>query len=641
MATATPQLASVLPDPHASPDRRTVPDLTDGHSPIELPRRGVLPNGVYDPGMGDDATITPIGDYGFIGDTRTGALVSSTGAIDWLCAPRFDSPPIFGALVAGENGGSFRICPVDDFETVGQQYVNEGTVLETSWRTDRAGAILRDALVANVKGELLPSTVLVRHIEVLGSPVDIEVRIDPVLDGRYRPRRAARAGMNLFQWSDLALAVCADRELADSDGRSSIVTVEPGRPFTIVLTIAHRHPGVFVPPDSALQAVRADQRWWRELISRIEYNGPWREAVVRSVLTLKLLTFSPSGAPVAAPTTSLPEEPGGGKNWDYRFAWLRDAALGVTTFLRLGLDTEARQFLYWLLHATRLTRPVLPPALTTFGNPIPDERVVNWPGYANSRPVRMGNVVGDQRQIDVYGLVLDAGWRLTDHGHDIFAETWRALRGGAEHVLRTWQQPGAGIWEIRGEPRQWVQSKMLAWMALDRAAKIGYRRGEPPNRMAAWEETKDRIRETVNERGYDPLRGTYVREYGGSELDGSLALLPVIGMEPPGSPRLRGTIAALRRELHAGGPLFYRHGDRREGAFLPVSFWIAEALAMTDRLDEAAEIIDPLVRWSEPLGLLPEEVEPSTGRWLGNYPQALSHAALLQSILTLSEAGGK
>lgn len=582
--------------------------------------------------------VTPIADYAFIGDTRTGALVSNAGAIDWLCAPHFDSPPIFGALVAGPSGGTFRLSPVDRFETVGREYVADGTALATTWRTEGSQIVVRDALVANVTGQLLPSTVLVRRVQAQGRPVDIAVLLDPVRDGSQRPRHSRMCGVDLFAWGDLAVAVCTDRELTSLGTGSVVVSVEAARPLTIVVTVAHRQPGFFLPPRPALEAVASDQRWWADLACRVDYDGPWRAAVIRSTITLKLLTFSPSGAPVAAPTSSLPEELGAAKNWDYRYAWLRDAGLGVATFLDLSLDSEAKQFFYWMLHATRLTRPRLSPALTLFGNPISGERLLDWPGYADSRPVRLGNVVTGQRQLDVYGFVFEAADRLTARGYDIFGETWRALRGAADHVAATWREPDAGIWEIRGKPRQWVHSKMFAWLALDRAQRIGRQRGERAARLSKWEKAKEEIHAAVIQQGYDQERWTFVREFGRRELDGALLLLPTIGMEPLHSPRVIGTVDAVRRDLHAGGPYFYRHDDRGEGAFLPVSFWMAQALASIGRVDEASAIIDQLVASSLPLGLFSEEADPATRQSLGNYPQALTHAALIGAVLAVRDA---
>ncbi|MBW3614557.1 MAG: glycoside hydrolase family 15 protein [Actinobacteria bacterium] len=581
----------------------------------------------------------PISDYALIGDTRTAALVSSDGAIDWLCLPRFDAEPVFGRLIGGPEAGIFRVGPAEPYEVVRRRYHPGATTLETAWRTDGAELIAVDAMVSETHGHMLPSTVLVRRVEVHGRPAGVDVMLDPVRSRAERPRWSRRGQALVASWGDLALAVC-DGGAGIVPGEHARVALEPGRPLTITLTAAHRQPLIYVPPAAGWQAVQDSERWWRGWVANVRYDGPRRDEVIRSLITLKLLTYSPSGAPVAAPTSSLPEKPGGDWNWDYRYAWPRDASIGIATFLGLGCSDEAEAFFYWLLHATRLNRPRLPPALTLYGNPVPDEWTLEWPGYRDSRPVRFGNVVGRQHQLDVYGFVLDAASILSDQSKPLFPETWRALRGSADHVARHWREPGNGIWETRGEPRQWVHSKLFAWLALDRAQRIGRQRGEKGARLQRWEAAKNAVHAEVLERGFDSRRQTYVGEYDRPELDGALLLLPVIGMEPATSPRVVGTVDAVRRELHAGGPLFHRHAPNGEGAFLPVSFWMVQALALCGHRDEAHELFERLLTVGAPLGLLSEEVDPASGELLGNYPQALSHAALLQAALALQDATG-
>jgi GH15 family glucan-1,4-alpha-glucosidase len=363
---------------------------------------------------------------------------------------------------------------------------------------------------------------------------------------------------------------------------------------------------------------------------------------MRSLVTLRLLTYSPSGAPVAAPTTSLPEDPGGVRNWDYRFAWPRDASIGIGAFLAVGKVTEARHFLAWLLHASRLDRPRMPVLLTLDGrHPRRERELAGWRGFLDSRPVRVGNGAADQHQLDGYGWVLDAAWLLVDAGETLWSETWRALRGFADQVAESWRLPDAGIWEIRADSAHHVHSKLMAWLALDRALAISRTHRTSRRQLERWSHEREAIATEVRESGYDERLGSYTRSYGSSDLDAALLVLPLIGMDAPDDPRVIRTIDAIQRDLSAGGPLLYRYPPGTdglpgtEGAFLPCSFWLVRALALTGQSSRAEELLDSLVDLAGPLGLFPEEIEPNTGAFLGNFPQALTHSALVQATLAL------
>ncbi len=586
----------------------------------------------------------PIGEHGLLGGTRTGALVTGDGTIDWCCLPRFDGEPVFGALLGGPGAGRFRLGPAGPAAPSARRYRGHTATLETTWATGSGRLVLREAMVAEVSGRLLPATLLVRQLSAEGAPASAVVDFDPRLGERHRRPRVRRGPVLVCDFGRLALSLGADPPVEVEPGRPGTFTVVPGRPVTFVLAAAHGEPLVHVDPATAWGLVEADEALWREWAAGIDQGLPFREAVVRSMLTLRLLTCSPSGAPVAAPTTSLPEDPGGVRNWDYRYTWPRDASIGVSTFLGTGKVLEAERFLGWLLHASRLDRPRLPALLTLMGCRVPAERsLAGWPGYAGSAPVRTGNGAADQHQLDGYGWVVDAAWTYVQAGHRLNSEAWRAMRGFADLVARRWREPDAGIWELRADAAHHVHSKLMGWLALDRALRIGqsHRLGEGQRRR--WRTARDELAAEVRTRGFDPARGSYTRAYGSPDLDAALLLLPALGFEPPGSSRSRGTVDAVRRELSAGGPLLYRYPPGRdglpggEGAFLPCSFWLVQALARTGRRAEATELFGALLARATPLGLYGEEMDPATGAHLGNFPQALTHAALVQAVLTLRD----
>jgi GH15 family glucan-1,4-alpha-glucosidase len=341
----------------------------------------------------------------------------------------------------------------------------------------------------------------------------------------------------------------------------------------------------------------------------------------------------------------LPESIGGPRNWDYRYAWPRDASIGIAAFLGVGKQAEARAFMAWLLSATRLDRPRLPVLLTLHGkHPAPERELSSWPGYAASAPVRVGNGASGQHQLDGYGWVLDAAWLLTRSGHRLYTETWRTMASFADRVAEHWREPDAGIWELRGDAAHHVHSKLMAWLALDRAVRLAEHHRTAARRVRRWRAERDALHEEVTRCGFDSEKGTYTRSYGSSEVDAALLILPQLDFESAGSSRIPGTIDAIARELGAGGPLLYRYPpghdglDGTEGAFLPCSFWLVQALARSGRLPEARALFDALVALANPLGLYAEEMDPVTHRHLGNFPQALTHSALVQAALALRDA---
>lgn len=588
---------------------------------------------------------TPIEDYGLLGNTRTAALVSSDGSIDWMCVPRFDGPPLFGRLVGGAAAGRFRLGPATPAPVVSRRYRPDSATLETTWRTSTGRLTLTAAMVAELGGKLLPATLLVRRLAAHEGSVEATVEFDPRLGEAHRlPRQHHHGSTLVCDWGGLATALTTSAATSIAAERPVTLTVAPENPFTCVLGIAQGAPLVFVPVADALDALEDDEVRWQRWCRDVDPDLPSRHAVVRSLLTLRLLTYSPSGAPVAALTTSLPEHLGGVRNWDYRYSWPRDASIGIGAFLGVGKHHEARAFMAWLLSATRLDRPRLPVLLTLHGKHPTSERALDqWPGYAGSTPVRVGNAAATQHQLDGYGWVLDAAWLLTRAGHRLYSETWRTMAGFADTVASRWREPDAGIWEVRAEPAHHVHSKMMAWLALDRALRIAAHHRTAASRTRRWAAERAALREEIVRRGFDPDKGSYTRSYGSSDIDAALLIVPQLEFDSDDA-RVRGTIAAVVRELDASSPLLYRYPPGHdgvlgaEGAFLPCSFWLVQALARTGQVAQAEQLFDELVTLASPVGLYAEEMDPITHRHLGNYPQALTHAALVQAALALRDA---
>jgi GH15 family glucan-1,4-alpha-glucosidase len=591
------------------------------------------------------ARRVPIGDYGLIGDTRSAALVAPDGSIDWWCVMRFDDPPLFGRLIGGDEAGWFAIGPDEDARLLGRAYRSDTVTLTTTWSVEGGELELADTLVAEVEGRFLPGTLLVRQLTARGRAIRARIHLAPRFgyDREHSKREGHQGGALVCERGDLAIAVTSDGPGLEAD-RAIDFEVRPGRPVTLSLTAGRHSALIIVPPSVAAAEAARDEANWRAWAAGIN-AATHRDAVVRSLMTLQLLTYSPSGAPVAAPTTSLPERIGGERNWDYRYAWPRDASIGVAAFLAANKPREARAFLAWLLHASRLARPRLPVLFTLDGRPGPAEAVLDgWPGYASSRPVRIGNGAASQHQLDGYGWVVDAAWLLSHDGHSLYGETWRAVAAFADRVAATWTEPDAGIWEKRAAPAHHVHSKLMAWLALDRATRIAATRGDRHrHRSQRWASTRDALADDIRGRGFDPVQGTYTAAYGSTELDAALLILPLLEIESPSSARVIGTVDAIRQQLSAGGPLIYRYPPgsdglvEDEGAFLPCSFWLVRALALTGRREAAEALLDDLLPLGGPLGLFGEEMDPGTGEHLGNYPQALTHAALVQAVLSLDD----
>ena len=584
--------------------------------------------------------IASIGGYGLIGDTRTAALVSVAGSIDWMCFPRFDSPPLFGRLVGGEAGGSFSV-EVQDVRATRRRYLEGSAVLETTRTTAEGEASLAEGFVVDTSRTLLPQALLVRVLSCTNGRIRARVRFDPKLDWRWSPERSERRhGRLVCTWGGLVASLLTEPDLALSPGTPQEVELMAGERLVLALGLDDRGPAVLVSPALAGRALRETDTWWRGWSRRLVSPAQGaEEAVRRSLLTLRLLTYAPSGAPVAAPTTSLPEVPAGDKNWDYRYAWIRDASMGVSAFLGCGSIEEPKAFLWWMLHASRRTRPELRVLYDVLGGVrLVERELPELPGYGGAVPVRVGNAAAHQFQLDAYAWTLDAGWAFLRETGALYGETWRALRGHADLIGERWHEPDHGIWELRDGPRHFVHSKLMSWVGLDRALRIADRLGAASDRRRVWSDTRTRIAEEVRRRGFDDRLGAYTQAYGSSELDAALLALPIARIEQKDSPRLTATVRAIRTRLGAGGPLLYRFRPDGEGAFLPCSFWLVRALAEIGSIDEAREVFEQTCSLATDLGLFAEQIDPVSGAHLGNFPQAFTHSALVEAAIALGEA---
>jgi len=606
----------------------------------------------------DDASFSgypPIGDHGIIGDCRTAALVSRTGSIDWLCLPRFDSPSFFARILDQKKGGCFSVRPEGPFETE-RRYLPNTNVLETTFRTDDGVIKLTDFMPVTseeLKREALwPQHQILRIIDCVEGRVPVAVRCEPRPDYARRNARLEDRGPlgYLYQHGSSALFLRADLPLEIESGGLAVVgrgVLKKGDRRHVSLTYTRWQPAV-IPAfgEVAEEKLQATIRWWQGWMSGMEYDGPFRDAVARSALTLKLLTYAPSGALIAAPTTSLPEQIGGVRNWDYRYCWLRDASMTLRALFDLGFTKEGDAFLSWLLHATALSWPELRPIYDVHGEiRLPEQELDHLEGYRGSRPVRIGNAARTQLQLDVYGDLVDGAYEYVVRGGTLDPSSHKHLVRLGEEVCDSWDQPDAGIWEIRAEPKHHTYSKVMCWVALDRLIKL-HHEGHLSVPLERFQEVRDRIRATVEEEGYDTELESYVTAFGETRLDASLLLLQRYGYQYAGSPRMKSTVDRIREKLTRGA-LVFRYLDKDdglppgEGAFGISSFWAVECLCHHGDTESARESFEEILSYSNDLGLFGEEIDPENGDQLGNFPQAFTHVGLIDAALSLCECLGR
>ncbi|MDX1661899.1 MAG: glycoside hydrolase family 15 protein, partial [Gemmatimonadota bacterium] len=519
-------------------------------------------------------TYPPIGDYGVIGDCRSAALVSKAGALEWLCMPRFESEALFAAVLDRERGGSFIVRPTGEYSTT-RRYLPDTNVLESIHETSNGRIRVVDCMPVaserDKRDELLPEHEVLRRIECVSGEVEVEVVFDPrPCYGKVTPEVVHRGDLGCFcQSGKEALAFRSDIGVScagERPGARGTETLSAGDVRWAGFTYTDEDPAV-VPVFGAMAERKLERSvvWWRRWLAKCRYEGAYPEAVTRSALAIKLLTYAPSGAIVAAPTTSLPEKIGGVRNWDYRYCWLRDSSLTIQALMDLGFEAEAHAFLSWTLHATRRSWPELQVLYDLHGRRCPPEEELDWlEGYRGSAPVRIGNAAKDQFQLDIYGEVVDAVVEYVIRGGSVHRATGRMLRGLGQTVCAEWREPDEGIWEVRVDPRHHTYSKVMAWVALDRLIDL-HERGEIEVPVEAFAEERDAIREAVEERGWNGELGSYTRTFDGEAVDASLLLLSRYGYVEPDSERMRGTCRTIHERLGAGNGLLYRYLDQPDG----------------------------------------------------------------------------
>jgi GH15 family glucan-1,4-alpha-glucosidase len=586
-----------------------------------------------------------IGDYALIGDCRSAALVSRTGSIDWLCLPHFSSPSVFGAILDHADGGHFSIG-IDGQHTCTRRYIDGTNVLQTTLRSASGAVCITDVMPIPRCTVLEPMCEVLRRIQCIDGSVRLRVEIAPKPGYGLREARLERRapGDWAWTWGNNWMRLASDCALTSAgDTLAGEVVMQAGQQVWLSLGYVKGDVGVLAPlGDAALERLEATSRWWRAWSGRAHYQGRYREQVLRSALVLKLMTFCLSGAVIAAPSTSLPEALGADRNWDYRYCWLRDAALTMRALTGLGYFDEARRFLDWLLHATRLTWPRLGVLYDLYGRPeIAEAELPHWRGFCDSRPVRTGNAAHHQLQLDVYGAVCFAARDFWRAAGGLAPSEARLIRGFGKVAGREWQQPDHGIWEIRGPRRHYTFSKVMCWAALDSVSELA--EAGVVRKLSRIEGARDAVREVVEARGFNERAQSYVSVLDGDRADASLLLLGTLGYQDPASPRMRSTFAYVQQRLARNGLLMRYEDDTdgfasREGAFGICSFWALDALARRGETLAARRSFEHVMAFSNDLQLFAEEIDPDTGELLGNFPQAYTHIGLINAALTLARA---
>ena len=597
-------------------------------------------------------TYLPIEHHGVIGDLHTAALVALDGTIDWLCLPRFDSPSLFGSILDDEKGGYFRIAAATSEARRRQMYLPDSNVLLTRFLTpDGVGEVVDFMPVHLAEGpKRTEDHRVIRLVRGVRGSIPFRVECFPAFDYARAPHATERTSSGVrFSGGGRTVDVATPLSLDLGEGGAvGDFLLREGDEIPILLSQADSLPP---PPIERLaplchEEFRATLRFWQTWISRADYQGRWREMVKRSCLALKLLTYQPTGAIVAAATTSLPEQVGGGRNWDYRYSWMRDTAFTLYSFLRVGFTDEAQRFMHFLEGRCREIDPErgLQVLYGIDGGSEISERILDHlDGYRGSRPVRVGNDAARQFQLDIAGDVMDAVYLYNKYAEPISHGLWVGVRALADWVCDHWREPDEGIWEVRGGRHQFTFSKLMCWVALDRGLRMAVKRSLPAN-LPRWVAERDAIYDVLMTRGFSRRRGSFVQSLDSEYLDAAMLLAPMVKFVSPSDPRMLGTLDAVQREL-VSDHLVYRYDHRicpdglggEEGTFSICTFWLAETLARAGRLEEARLTFEKMLGYANHLGLYAEEIGP-TGEALGNFPQAFTHLALISAAVNISRA---
>jgi GH15 family glucan-1,4-alpha-glucosidase len=601
--------------------------------------------------MPDEFPWPAIADHGLIGDLRTCALVGTDGTIDWFCAPRFDSPSVFGAILDRDRGGCWSLAPAGEITRTQQFYFPNSAVLITRFLTSDGVVEVHDFMPIVADHDVDHRQRLVRRIKGVRGTTKVHMRLDARPDyGRAVCSAEPVDGGVLLAGDGVRMALSASAELQIDEGVvSAEVELSDGDTALFVLEVLDDGDepscGVVDNTDTLLDATTA---YWRKWLSQSTYRGRWRETVHRSAITLKLLTHEPSGAVLAAPTTSLPEYIGGGRNWDYRYVWVRDAGFSLYALLRLGFTDEARAFIRWL--SERLGRDQddpkgLGPLRVLYdidGNvPAEERELTHLSGYRDSKPVRVGNAAVDQLQLDIYGEIIDSVYLFNKYGPGISNDAWRDVTGVVDWVVENWDREDAGMWEMRGATAKYTTSRLMCWVALERTIRMARQRGLPGD-LVAWSKARDEIYERIMTKCWNPELKAFTQTEDGTSLDAGVLLMPMLKFLSPADPRFLSTLRAVERTLVTDS-LVFRYDpesdgmDGSEGTFSICSFWYVEALTRAGRLDDAQLALEKMFSYANHLGLYAEQVS-ATGDLVGNFPQAFTHLALISAAINLDRA---